>query len=131
MSFQSTASFPCDAASPGRARSWATGQISAALDRHTTLPIILNDAALIVSELVTNAMRAGCSYADLSIEVDEDAIRVGVIDDAPGVPAVQLAGPEEVRGRGLFLIAALAGDWGVRQTGNGKEVWASLPLHVR
>jgi serine/threonine-protein kinase RsbW len=83
---------------------------------------------LVVSELVTNALRAGCSSADLNIEVGSEAVRVGVIDDGPGVPVVQLAEPEDVRGRGLFLVAALAEDWGVRRTERGKEVWAALPL---
>jgi anti-sigma regulatory factor (Ser/Thr protein kinase) len=128
MSFQSKASFPCDPASPGRARSWVAEQISAALTRQPAMPTILDDAVLVVSELVTNALRAGCSRADLNIEVDVDALRVGVIDDGPGVPVVQVAQPGDVRGRGLFLVAALASDWGVRTTENGKEVWAALPL---
>jgi hypothetical protein len=41
---------------------------------------------------------------------------------------VQVAQPGDVRGRGLFLVAALVSDWGVRTTENGKEVWAALPL---
>jgi anti-sigma regulatory factor (Ser/Thr protein kinase) len=129
MSFRSEASFPCDPASPGRARSWAAEEISAVLTHLPAMPTILDDAVLVVSELVTNALRAGYSCA-VNIEVDVDALRVGVIDDGPGVPAVQLAEPDDVRGRGLFLIAALANNWGVRRTGNGKEVWASLPLSV-
>jgi serine/threonine-protein kinase RsbW len=128
MSYRSKASFPCDPASPGRARSWAAERISAALTHLPAAPTILDDAVLVVSELVTNALRAGCSWADLNIEVDVDVLRVGVIDDGPGVPVVQLAEAEDVRGRGLFLIAALASDWGVRRTEHGKEVWAALPL---
>lgn len=128
MSFRSTASFPCDPATPGRARSWAAEQISGALTHLPTMPSTLDDAILVISELVTNALRAGCSSADLNIEVDGDALRVGVIDDSPGLPVVQLAAPDDVRGRGLFLVAALAIDWGVQRTDNGKEVWAALPL---
>jgi serine/threonine-protein kinase RsbW len=89
---------------------------------------VFDDAVLIVSELLTNAVRAGCSCIDLNIEIDVDGLRVGVIDDAPGAPRVQLAEPEDLRGRGLFLIAALASDWGVRRTDDGKEVWAALRL---
>jgi serine/threonine-protein kinase RsbW len=128
MSFRSNASFPCEPASPGRARSWAAEQISGALNHLPTMPSILDDAILVVSELVTNALRAGCSSADLNIEVDAEALRVGVIDDSPGVPVVHLAAPDDVGGRGLFLVAALANDWGVRKTDNGKEVWAALSL---
>ncbi len=128
MNFRSKASFPSDPASPGRARTWASQQISAALPHLPTMPAILDDAVLVVGELVTNALRVGCSCADLDIEIGVDALRVGVIDDGPGVPVVQIAEPDDVRGRGLFLIAALASDWGVRITENGKEVWATLPL---
>jgi DNA gyrase/topoisomerase IV subunit B len=53
---------------------------------------------LIVSELVINALRTGCWCADLKVEVDVDVLRVRVIDDGRGLPAVQLARPEDGRG---------------------------------
>jgi anti-sigma regulatory factor (Ser/Thr protein kinase) len=129
MSFRSNASFPCDPASPGLARTWAAEQLTAASTRPTP-PTIVDDAVLVVSELVTNALRAGFSCA-VTIEVGVDALRVGVVDDGPGLPVVHIAQPDDVSGRGLFLVAALSSDWGVRRTGNGKEVWAALPFSVR
>jgi anti-sigma regulatory factor (Ser/Thr protein kinase) len=92
------------------------------------LATVLDDTLLVVSELVTNAVRAGCSSADLSIEIDVEGVRVGVTDDGPGLPVVRLADPEDEHGRGMFLISAVASDWGVRATERGKEVWAALTL---
>ncbi|MDT5154741.1 MAG: hypothetical protein QOI01_6474 [Mycobacterium sp.] len=128
MSFQFNASFPWDTATPGRARSWAAEQISGALLNSALLSAGLDDVVLVVSELVTNALQAGCSSADLRIEVDADTVTVAVTDDAPGEPVAVHAGPEDVHGRGLFVVAALASDWGVRKADRGKEVWALLPV---
>jgi anti-sigma regulatory factor (Ser/Thr protein kinase) len=100
------------------------------LPREVAIPII-DDATLVVSELVTNALRAGCHEATLELEVAEGALRVSVVDDAPGEPHVVHAKPEDTNGRGLWLVAAIARDWGVTQLDQRKRVWAELPLESR
>ena len=48
------------------------------------------------------------------------------------MPVRHDAGPEDVRGRGLAIVAALARDWGVEQSRNGvgpmSTVWVELPV---
>ena len=88
------------------------------------------DTVLIANELVTNAINAGCTQLELFVIVHRSHVRVSVFDDAPGLPQVVAAAPTDLRGRGLALTAALAFDWGVDLTKNGKQVWAELHLPV-
>ncbi|WP_158674744.1 ATP-binding protein [Streptomyces hoynatensis] len=92
-----------------------------------------DNAQLVVSELVTNALRhtrsetVGCE-----LELFGSLLRVAVASDGTG-PAHReptQAGPEEESGRGLLLVCALATVWGVRprEAGRGHVVWADLPL---
>ena len=85
-----------------------------------------DDAALVVSELVTNAVQAGCTAAVLSLAVEGDRVRITVTDDTGGQPRVAHSGPSDVRGRGLAIVAALADSWGFGPRDVGKEVWAEL-----
>ncbi|MGW1746456.1 ATP-binding protein [Streptomyces sp. NPDC002092] len=47
------------------------------------------------------------------------------------MPELQKPGPEDLGGRGLFLVDALSESWGVRPRSTGKTVWAHLPVHPR
>jgi hypothetical protein len=65
--------------------------------------------------------------------VDDDRVRLEVSDGGgPSVPVRHDAGPEDVRGRGLAIVAALARDWGVEPGRNGSgrvsTVWVDLPV---
>lgn len=90
------------------------------------------DAELVVSELVTNAVRAsgpgGRQVAVRVVWADEGAVRVEVGDSGAGrpVPRVPVRGAEG--GYGLVLVEALAQRWGTerRPGGAGKTVWAEL-----
>jgi anti-sigma regulatory factor (Ser/Thr protein kinase) len=79
-----------------------------------------------VSELVTNAIRAGCVRGRIDLLVDDDYLRISVLDDAPGRVKRRHAAPEDTFGRGLAIVAALSRDWGVGTSTLGKEVWAEL-----
>lgn len=87
-----------------------------------------------VSELVTNAVRARCSRLCLSVTVSSDgespAVLIEVAEDAPGRPQPLRCGPGADHGRGLTLVEALTRRWGVRETPAGKAVWAELPIEV-
>jgi len=78
------------------------------------------DAALVISELFTNAMLHG----ELPVRVRADAFEGGVtlsIEDAGS----RFGGPAP-DSHGLVLVDALARDWGVRTTATGKVVWADI-----
>lgn len=92
------------------------------------------DAALVVSELVTNAVRHGQvpgRLVELRLEYDlEKAVLVEVSDAGDGRPPSrgvrQIDLPFAETGRGLALVAAFADAWGVREREIGKTVWARL-----
>lgn len=86
-------------------------------------------ARLVVSELVTNAVRHGA--APLSIEIACDrctALAVRVSDGGRGRPASRLsaAGGRAPGGWGLVLVDLLSDEWGVEDAAPGKTVWFRL-----
>lgn len=98
---------------------------------------VIGDATLVVSELVGNAVRYARPLPGGTLEVDwtleDGCVRVQVSDGGgPSVPARHDAGPEDVRGRGLAIVAALARDWGVELSQNGagptSTVWVEIPI---
>jgi anti-sigma regulatory factor (Ser/Thr protein kinase) len=86
----------------------------------------VGDAELVISELVTNAIRAGCAEVSVHLVIEDECLRIGVEDQAPGLPRRREAANTDVTGRGLGIVSALASDWGVRSTSVGKEVWAAI-----
>ena len=87
-----------------------------------------DDVQLVVSELATNAVvHAGTPFS-VSISSDESVIRIAVSDGSVAPPVMRDVAPRAVSGRGLRLVAAVSGDWGVERGPAGKTVWAELPL---
>jgi anti-sigma regulatory factor (Ser/Thr protein kinase) len=87
------------------------------------------DAAIIVSELVTNAVRAGAEQIDVDYVFNEHDLLISVSDDAPGLPTRRNAGFLDTTGRGLQLVEALAKTWRTVPRGtSGKSVHASVAL---
>lgn len=85
------------------------------------------DLALVITELVTNAVRHGSPPVEVEIDTCEHCVTVVVADGGRGRPERRRAGATDEGGRGLLLVDLLAGDHGVRPTGTGKAVWAELP----
>lgn len=88
-------------------------------------------AALVVSELVTNAIVHTASRRVIcELCAGSERLRISVRDEGcgSGVPrTIAGRGPDEEHGRGLLLVAAVSSAWGVRETGPGLTVWAELP----
>ncbi|MGX1269302.1 hypothetical protein RKD18_002496 [Streptomyces phaeoluteigriseus] len=87
-------------------------------------------AALVISELVTNAIVHTASGVVVCELFDgADLVRIAVRDEgcAPGEPHPSPQRPDEEHGRGLFLVDALCHSWGAQEHGPGLLVWADLP----
>ncbi|MFI7499589.1 ATP-binding protein [Streptomyces sp. NPDC049687] len=93
----------------------------------------VEDAALIVSELATNAVRHTRSgryggWFRVTVGFSDDVVRIEVIDsggdEEPLVRSVNASVDEG--GRGLLLITACAKDWGVQDRPYGRCIWAEL-----
>lgn len=84
------------------------------------------DAALIVSELATNALRHAHSPFRAVVDQRRGGLRIGV-EDASELPLSRRdAGVDAVDGRGVEIVAALARHWGSSPLPGGKIVWAEL-----
>ncbi|WSY80534.1 SpoIIE family protein phosphatase [Streptomyces sp. NBC_00876] len=92
----------------------------------------LEDAAytteLIVSELVTNAIRYGAPPIRLRLLHNDDTLICEVADGGSTAPHVRRAASTDEGGRGLFIIARLVHRWGTRYTARGKVIWAEQSL---
>jgi hypothetical protein len=88
-----------------------------------------SDAALLVTELVSNVVDHVGGEASFSIEVTlADAwLRIAVVDGSAVRPVVRELSNERLRGRGMQLVATIAERWGVEDHDGGKRVWFELP----
>jgi serine phosphatase RsbU (regulator of sigma subunit)/anti-sigma regulatory factor (Ser/Thr protein kinase) len=82
---------------------------------------------LLVSELVTNAIRHAHEPVQLRIILD-GVLSCEVFDGSSSAPQLRRADRYDEDGRGLMLVAQLAERWGTRHTGTGKIIWAQQPL---
>ncbi|MEU2659754.1 SpoIIE family protein phosphatase [Streptomyces sp. NPDC007325] len=99
-------------------------------------PELVDDAVVLTSELVTNAVVHAGTAADVLCLRSEDSIRVEVADRYPEreIPVQSgrgIASPDRENGRGLLLCAALADRWGVDYSPTRKHVWFHLDLPQR
>jgi PAS domain S-box-containing protein len=85
-------------------------------------------AELVVSELVTNAIRYGAPPIRLRLIHDAAILICEVSDTSHTAPHLRRAKTFDEGGRGLLLVAQLTQRWGSRHTGEGKTIWAELPL---
>jgi len=85
-------------------------------------------AALLTSELVTNAVLHAATPMCVTLHILPDRIRVDVADGNPSFPSLKEYGREAATGRGLTLFNTLASNWGVQAVDGGKIVWFELPV---
>jgi anti-sigma regulatory factor (Ser/Thr protein kinase) len=82
---------------------------------------------LLTSELVTNAVRHASTPFEITVAVQDDGVRVAVIDgDVDHGPELKHPGPDETNGRGMLLVDNLAARWGSDRVARGKSVWFTL-----
>ncbi|MEV5959276.1 SpoIIE family protein phosphatase [Streptomyces sp. NPDC051987] len=113
---------PPDPAAVARLRQAATEQLAAwGLDEAAFV------TELVVSELVTNAIRYGEPPVRLRL-IRDRALICEVSDGSSTSPHLRRAHAYDEGGRGLLLVAQLTQRWGSRQTGSGKTIWAEQPL---
>ena len=107
--------------SPARARRLVADALSEWHCDH-----LADEALLLTSELVTNAVLHGGSEVDVTVSNRGATVRVEVSDDDAGSVAPVAPSLFSTSGRGLGLVAALSLAWGVSPRRAGKSVWFEL-----
>jgi serine phosphatase RsbU (regulator of sigma subunit)/anti-sigma regulatory factor (Ser/Thr protein kinase) len=113
---------PSELTSASRARSLIRRPL-----RRWGLADLIPTAELLVSELVTNAVRYAQGKIGLRL-VLEGGLVCEVLDDSAALPRLRHPDDEDERGRGLQVVSQLSQRWGARRTVSGKVVWCELPL---
>jgi serine phosphatase RsbU (regulator of sigma subunit)/anti-sigma regulatory factor (Ser/Thr protein kinase) len=113
---------PAEPAKVADARTLATDQLKAwglARAEYTT--------ELVVSELVTNAIRHGAPPIQLRL-IRDDMLVCEVTDASSTAPHLKRSRTLDEDGRGLLLVCELTQSWGTRQTTSGKTIWCQQVL---
>jgi anti-sigma regulatory factor (Ser/Thr protein kinase) len=117
---------PRGAEAPAAARSTVADWLDGVLDHG-----VIEDVKLLVSELVTNAVRhpRRDGQIELTLALGRARVRVEVSDPGDGFrkPRVGAPPPEALGGRGLLIVDRLASKWGV-SAGRPTRVWFELCL---
>ncbi|MGW1798751.1 SpoIIE family protein phosphatase [Streptomyces sp. NPDC001984] len=113
---------PANPAAVSKAREWITRQLTM-----WGLDDLLFTTELIVSELVTNAIRYGRPPMDLRL-IRHHVLVCEVTDSSSTQPRLRRARTTDEGGRGLFLVAQLGGRWGCRHGQNGKTIWSEQAI---
>jgi serine/threonine-protein kinase RsbW len=106
-----------------RARQW----LRDLLERHPVAGTTCEDALVVISELVTNALQHGMGLVTVRASITRDGgIQLAVTDSGDGSPALQPVDHHRIGGVGLRLVNELSSGWGVARFPGGKTVWAVL-----
>ena len=115
-----TARFASDPFSVSEARQLVEAAVAGCRDG------VAEDAALLTSELVSNAILHARTPFEVLVDRSNGHVRVTVADGSPEPPIVQRPAPDEVGGRGLVLVSSLSSRWGFEGRRDGKSVWFEL-----
>jgi anti-sigma regulatory factor (Ser/Thr protein kinase) len=89
---------------------------------------LVDTVALLVTELVTNAVLHARTALVLHIDVHDGVVRLSVSDRSHDVPVLKHYDTDDVTGRGLALVEMLAANWGVDEEPDGKSVWCEVAI---
>ncbi|MGY0064492.1 SpoIIE family protein phosphatase [Streptomyces sp. LZ34] len=117
-----TREVPATPATVAEARRWTSRQLTA-----WGLEEAIYTTELVVSELVTNAIRHASSPIQLRL-IHDTGLICEVSDASSTAPHMRRARSFDEGGRGLLLVAQLTQRWGTRQTSHGKVIWAEQSL---
>jgi DNA-binding NarL/FixJ family response regulator len=110
---------PADVRSAGAARRMVRRALEGWCDDD-----LIDDIALCVSELVTNAVVHASSAPRVLVHVRPTVIHIEISDDSEALPVLRGAGPQDTSGRGMAILGTLSERWGsYRRSGGGKTVW--------
>jgi len=112
---------PSTPSSAGAARRF----VDAALSDPELFPV-LDAAALLVSELVANAVLHSGTSLEVVVAVEGQVVRIEVHDGSPRLPVRKHYSTMSGTGRGLMLVDRVASRWGAEPTLSGKLVWFEL-----
>jgi serine phosphatase RsbU (regulator of sigma subunit)/anti-sigma regulatory factor (Ser/Thr protein kinase) len=88
---------------------------------------LVDDAALIASELLANAVQHGAPPVAVSVDATPRDVLIEVRDASRQTPIRARPGTDNMTGRGLMLVDRLSASWGIRlESAGGKTVWARL-----
>jgi anti-sigma regulatory factor (Ser/Thr protein kinase) len=89
---------------------------------------LIDSSELLVSELVTNAIRYANGEIMLRLILEPDSLVFEVHDSSPALPRVLQVDKDAENGRGLHVVSQMAARWGARRTVAGKVVWCEQPV---
>jgi anti-sigma regulatory factor (Ser/Thr protein kinase) len=113
---------PADVTAPRAAREFLA---RACCGRHAAE--VVEEAQLLVSELVTNAVRHGAPPIELQVScAGGNRLQVRVRDSERSTPRPRSADPDAEGGRGLMLVDLVSDEWGHEHDAAGKAVWFTL-----
>lgn len=94
-------------------------------------PDLVGAAALVASELVTNAAMHAHTMMTMQVRLRPCHVRVAVFDGSATPAVTRRPGPAGASGRGLHLVDAVSTDWGSTPLRSGKVVWSALSRDSR
>jgi len=105
--------------------------VADALRRGGVAPAVVSDALLVLSELVGNAIRHARTEFTVSATLRDRVLRLEVADRDTRPPSLLGLDSGSTSGRGLHIVAGIAGDWGWQTAASadgeaGKLVWAEI-----
>jgi PAS domain S-box-containing protein len=119
--FSITSTWPAEPASVGVARDYVSDTLTRWRQQHQ-----IHIACLLVSEIVTNAVRHAHAPVEMRLYLTARQIIAEITDDSAGLPQRRLPDTDDENGRGLILVDGLSDSWGARPTDTGKTVWFTL-----
>ena len=95
---------------------------------HVVSPALVDDARLVVSELVSNALCHGLGEVVVRASLADHRLQLSVIDSSEGAPRLLSRERAGVGGLGLRVVDQIAERWGYARFPGGKAVWAVLDI---